>query len=61
MDFYSRKIIGWSMGNSMGRQMAMNALEMAVAARNKNVTQKLTSALAKRSILHLHMHNVSYK
>ena len=34
MDLYSRKIIGWSMDNNMGRHIAMNALGMAVAARN---------------------------
>ena len=34
MDLYSRKIIGWSMDKNMGRHIAMNALGMAVAARN---------------------------
>jgi putative transposase len=34
MHLYSRKIIGWSMDESMVHHIAMNALGMAVAARN---------------------------
>lgn len=34
MDLYSRKIIGWSMDKNMSRHITMNALGMAVAARN---------------------------
>jgi transposase InsO family protein len=33
LDLYSRKIVGWSMDSSVGRQIVLDALEMAVRAR----------------------------
>jgi putative transposase len=33
MDTFSRKIVGWSMGNSMEAQLVVDALEMAIARR----------------------------
>lgn len=34
MDTFSRKVVGWSMGNSMEAQLVVDALEMAIARRN---------------------------
>lgn len=34
MDLYSRRIIGWSMGNRMIEELSLKSLEMAMAARN---------------------------
>ena len=38
MDLYSRKIIGWSMGSSNSTQLVCNALEMAMAHRESDVS-----------------------
>ena len=34
MDLYSRKIIGWSMGQRINRQLVIDAMEMAIRARH---------------------------
>lgn len=34
IDLFSRKVVGWSMSESLSRQIAIDALEMAIAARN---------------------------
>lgn len=34
LDLYSRKVIGWSMSNRNDKQLALNALEMAIEQRN---------------------------
>lgn len=34
MDLYSRRIVGWSMGSRMTRQLTIDALEMAIANRH---------------------------
>lgn len=34
IDLFSRKVVGWSMSASLKRQIAIDALEMAIAARN---------------------------
>ena len=35
MDLYSRRIVGWSMGNRMTRQLTIDALTMAIANRHE--------------------------
>lgn len=34
LDLYSRKVIGWSMSNQIDKQLALDALEMAILARS---------------------------
>ena len=34
IDLFSRKVVGWSMSESLSRQIALDALEMAISARN---------------------------
>lgn len=36
MDLYSRKIIGWSMGNRVNKELSINALNMALKLRKLN-------------------------
>ncbi len=36
IDLFSRKVVGWSMSESLRSQIAIDALEMAIAARNPN-------------------------
>jgi len=36
LDLYSRKVIGWSMSTQIDKQLALDALEMAIIRRNTN-------------------------